>query len=184
MPIGFKGFQPGRITEGKRPQLMGNSANAIEVRQQEMVRLLLEGHKLQDIADHLGTAYNTILHWIRIPTIHKQIQEMKAELMEQLDEEMMQRIHSKSQVIDEMGWKALERLQGILQDPTAHPSIVMKVAQDILDRDPVVSKTRKVDITERKVILKSEDLLSAVAALKEIEDRQKQLAAADEEETE
>lgn len=144
---------------------------AIDLRAQQAIRMVLEGVKARDIAEILGVYPWTVYNWLRQPEARAQIAEKKAELIGILNAQLEEGLLTKSQVIDQLGWKALERMREILDDPTAHKHIVAKVAIDVLDRDPVVSKTKRLDITTKNITLSGEDLLHAVKSLQEVEAR-------------
>ncbi len=150
---------------------------AVEWRKAETLRLLVEGYSLKNIALVLQCNYATVMNYVREPVFREQLRSLRAQALVKIDEEIITSLRTKKELIDELGFKALKRMGQVLDDPNTHPAIIAKMGDSLLDRDPEVSRTRKLDVTERRFEMKGEDLLLALQGMKEIEERKQLLEA-------
>lgn len=174
-------FQEGR-SPGRTEGAQGASSSQIthELRRRELMRLLLEGRSAKQAAVIMGVGYQTLINYSREERFRDELRQLHSDRLDQMDTEYLEARKSKVERIDELQWIALDKLEELLVDEHTHASIRAKLIDSVLDRgDQSVSRSRKLDITERKVIFKGEDLLHAVTAMQEIQ-AHKQLKEAEE----
>lgn len=148
-----------------------------EFKQQEMLRYLITGSTARQTAEQLGVSQWTIYNWLKQPQLREQMKELKSGLLEKLDLEMEEKFKTKQEIVDELVMTSLRELQSLTTDTSIAPAIRVKLLNDNIDRDPSLARSRKVDVTERKVNLTGEDLRHALNSMKEIEDREREKAA-------
>ena len=168
-PEGF--FQPGNhhSDEGRRGAPMpAVNKDAILQRKREMIRLLLEGYKMKEISQALGVSLVTLCNYVKDPQVRTEIAELSTQLLGELDTELLSRIHSKTEIIDELATIALGEMRKILTDPNAHIGVKSKMIDSALDRCSEVSRTKKLDVTARVLSIKAEDLLHAARTAVEV----------------
>lgn len=153
------------------------SVPMVQMRKREVIKLLLDGRTVRQCADIVGVTHHTIVNYLREPEFREELRSLHSDLLNKLDSEFLVQRQTRLQIIDELSFKALERMRGILDDPDAHVTVVAKVATDVLDRHPETSRQKKLDITEKRINLSGEDLLGALQAMKDIEERRKLKAA-------
>lgn len=147
------------------------SPHPVSVRQRklETLRLLLEGRCAKEVALILGVTYHTVLQYTQDPEWREQARQLNSKMLNGLDEELLQSLRKKTDILDALAFKALAEMEKILDDKSVAPTLKAKVSTDILDRTPDLSRTRKLDITERTISLRPEDLMAAAIAAREIE---------------
>jgi len=158
--------------EGTAPSIARNEL-AIKGRQQEMIRLLLDGGKIADVAMLIGVSKVTVHQYLKDPWVREQLAQLNSQLLSTLDVELLERSRTKAEIIDELAMLALTEMRGILQDKSAHIGVRAKMIDSILDRTPELSRTKKLDVTNKTFSMKAEDLLAAANAAREIEQRER-----------
>jgi len=164
-------FQPGH-GYGDYERKAGNSV-AVQMRQQEAIRLLLEGAKIADVADLIGVTKATIHNYLKDPVVRQQLAVLNAMLLKNLDQELLERSRTKAEIVDELAMIALGEMKNILQDRNAHIGVRAKMIDSVLDRTPELSRTKKLDVTNKTFSMKAEDLLAAATVAREIEARER-----------
>jgi predicted transcriptional regulator len=143
----------------------------LEQRKQEAIRLLLEGANLREIAALLGVTRESVRNYLQEPALRAQLQELNAGLLKNIDQELLENYRSKTEILDEIAMLALGEMKAMISDRSLHPSTRAKLIDSALDRTPEISRTKKIDVTQRVLQLKAEDLLEAANAAVEIEAR-------------
>ena len=138
-----------------------------------MIRLLLDGGKIADVAMLIGVSKVTVHQYLKDPWVREQLAQLNSQLLSTLDVELLERSRTKAEIIDELAMLALTEMRGILQDKSAHIGVRAKMIDSILDRTPELSRTKKLDVTNKTFSMKAEDLLAAANAAREIEQRER-----------
>lgn len=181
-PDWIPGVQPEGAGRPKREFAKTNaspSAIAKEWREQELLRLVIEGYTIREGALIIGCNYNTAMSYARQPEWRTQLMTLRSSALGKLDEELIRSLRTKSDLMDELATLALEEMKKLLMDPDTHVGIKAKMIDSALDRTPEVSRTKKLDVTTKSFSMTGEDLLAAAMAAREIEDRQKMKEAED-----
>lgn len=146
---------------------------AVEWRKQELIRLLLEGKTMKQAAMIIGVAPTTVTTYAKDPVWRDQVRQLSSSLLGRLDDEIIDALRTKTQIVDDLAFKALKEMERMLDDQNLHPGIKAKLIDSALDRTPELSRTKKLDVTSKTLTLKGEDLLAAAAAAREVDDYQR-----------
>lgn len=167
---------PGKQPEGGgRPVGTGGtnpSPIAKELRAQELMRLVLEGYSMKNASHIMGVNYMTALKYARDPEWRQQLRDLHSEKLKALDSELIEATRTKMSLIDEIGLTALKKIQAYVDGENPEIQHLTRISDSMLDRLPETSRTKKVDITERKFVITGEDLLRAAQTARELEERQ------------
>jgi len=133
----------------------------------------LQDFVFREIAALLGVSYSTVVNYLRDPAVRVQLQELNSQLLGTLDKELVESFRTKAEIVDELAMIALGEMKNILQDRSAHIGVRAKMIDSVLDRTPELSRTKKLDVTNKTFSMKAEDLLAAATVAREIEARER-----------
>lgn len=147
----------------------GNHPLVRTIRKDELIRLLLAGFMLKECANRLRISYHTVCKYARGPEFLEELRQVSEDVWRRVDEELTD---SKSAFVlraEEASEDALVAMRNLLESQNEH--IVYKAAQDLMDRDPRVSRTRRIEGTGTPgQLLDVDALANAVKVIRE-EDR-------------
>lgn len=120
-------------------------------------RLFVKGMKVEEIAEHLQRDVKTIRRWFWKAGLRSKIQELSTEAYARLDVELKKSAEATFERIQKVSDDALDKLLYLMEHADSQV-VQMRTAQDLLDRNPDTSKTRKVEKTTRSVSISAEFL--------------------------
>jgi hypothetical protein len=145
------------------------------VANEELMRMLLMGLTLREISRQTGMGYNTVRFRAREPEFLLKLKEHSGEIAQRLVDELSTNIVEMAQKLEDASALALEemlKMMGELENPS---QLKLKVCQDLLDRDPKSSRTKRMDITGTMShdFISPAVLIHAAATAKELESYQR-----------
>lgn len=142
-----------------------------KVKKDEILRLLLINKNTREIAEDLRLSVHTVRDYIRDVDFQQELRKNSEIIWRRVDEELLLSKLSKTQRVAEMGDRALEVLQELLESDDER--VQAKVASDILDRSPETSKHHHIESKSLTMVMTPEDLLHAAHAAAEVDAAEK-----------
>jgi phosphoribosylaminoimidazole carboxylase (NCAIR synthetase) len=139
------------------------------VRTEELMRLLLAGYMMKECAKQMSMNYATIRKYASEPSFMAQLKELNSEVYSQVDSELKLNKAQITERLEDISEKALDTLESLL-DATAPAPIRFKAAQDLLDRNPQVSRTKKIEADTKHNFLNPLHLVHAAQAAQEMDE--------------
>lgn len=141
------------------------------VRDEELLRLMLMGLTLPECAAQMKMAIWTVRMHARKPEFLLLLKEHSSEIAKRLVEELSTSQIEMAQKLEAASAAALEEMMGMMGELTSPSQLKLKVCQDLLDRDPKSSRTKRMDITGNMShqFISPAVLIHAAATAKEIE---------------
>jgi hypothetical protein len=131
---------------------------AARLAQQEIVlRLLASGIPIHEVAKQTKTSGITIAKWFRNPEMAARLKELNEMVWADLDSQLKVRATKTFERIQEASDEALDKVLELMHSADSEV-VQMRCAQDILDRDPDTSKTKKIEKTTKNLTLSAEFL--------------------------
>ncbi len=145
------------------------------IKQEELLRLLLTGFTLKECATQMKCNYNTIRLHAKKPEFLLQLREHSGEMAKRLVDELSTSQIEMAQKLEEASATALEEMMSMMGELTGPSTLKLKVCQDLLDRDPKSSRTKRMDITGSMShdFISPAVLIHAAATAKELEQFQR-----------
>lgn len=140
------------------------------IKREELLRFLIAGYSLPQIAEAQGCGVFTLRRMARSPEFIDLVREKAPQLIEQLGLEAKQRREQMLERLDEIAWKALDRLEEMIEDENTSEIVAFKAVQDALDRVPEVSRSKRVETSQAPPPLDPNKLLEMALVARE-EDR-------------
>jgi predicted transcriptional regulator len=141
----------------------------------ELVKLIIKGCTHQEAAQMLGFSPATIASWCGNPAFKLKLARTRKLIFEKTEDivvETAKKVEADMERLEEMiergSRRALERLIEKLESENEH--ISLKAAIDLADRNPVTSKTRKVQADHRHLVLNAEQLAVLARAAREVDE--------------
>ena len=139
------------------------------IRTEELLRLLLVGNSLKECATQIGMSYYTIRKYASAEAFMNQLRDMSATIYERVDAELKtskETILTNLEKASEEGLIAMRELvKGCKND-----SVRMKAAQDLMDRDGRLSRTKKIEGTTQHGFMNPLTLVHAAKVAKETDE--------------
>lgn len=144
------------------------------VRDEELCRYLLMGLTLPEVAAHLKCAVHTVRMHARKPEFLLLLKEHSGEIAKRLTEELSTSQIEMAQKLEEASAAALEEMM-LMMNELGTGQLKVKVCQDLLDRDPKSSRTKRMELTGTMShdFISPAVLIHAAATAKEVEAFQK-----------
>ena len=158
-----------RVEGGKEEEVTMHEA-ARQVREQELMRLLLAGYMMKECAALMKMSYKTVRDYARQPEFLVQLKELSREVYERVDAELRNLKEPLLMKLEEASAEALDRMIELMKH-SKQEGVAFKAAQDLLDRTPELSRTRKLEgsVTSRHQFLDPLMLVHAAATAKEMD---------------
>ena len=158
-PIGgYTQYDGLRIRGDGETGALPNDCKAARLAQKEVVlRLLASGLPVYEVAKQTKTSGMTIVKWFRDPVMLERLKELNEMVWADLDAQLKVRATRTFERIQEASDEALDKVLELMHSADSEV-VQMRCAQDILDRDPDTSKTKKVEKTTRSVSISAEFL--------------------------
>jgi hypothetical protein len=144
------------------------------IREEELMRLLLTGFTVKEAAIQMHKGYATCCHVARKPEFLLRLKEHSGEIAKRLVDELSTSQIEMAQKLEAASAAALEEMMGMMETLDTG-QLKVKVCQDLLDRDPKSSRTKRIDMTGTMShdFISPAVLIHAAATAKEIEQYQK-----------
>lgn len=121
-----------------------------EIAKAMLVRLLAQGLTLKECSVALHRHMFTIRAWAREDWVREKLRSINDLAFQKIDGELKAKAETTFVRIQEVSDEALNKLLDLMENADSQV-VQMRCAQDLLDRNPETSKTRKVEKTERAV---------------------------------
>jgi hypothetical protein len=159
---------------------MNTSQNSTEnparkiIRREELLRLLLQGFTIPECAAHMKSAAQTIRKYCREPEFLLILKEHSGEIAKRLVDELATNQVEMAQKLEEASAEALEEMIMMMRSLEQPTKLKLQVCQDLLDRDPKSSRTKRMDITGtlQHDFISPALLIHAAATAKEVIDHE------------
>lgn len=138
------------------------------VRKEELLRLLLTGHMLKECGPFLNLSYATVCTYARDPNFLSQLKEQSTEIYRRVDEELTASKMNILSRLEEASDRALQVMESIMETSKSD-MIRVKAAQDIMDRDGRVSRTRRIEGSQAHEFLNPLTLIHAAKTAREVD---------------
>ncbi len=116
----------------------------VVVRDEEMLRLFCQGLTMRDVARATGWSYATIMKACKREAFMFKLKEYSLEVWKRVDEELQSNKYDLVARLEEAAEVALDEMVRLASEGH-NEGVRMKAAQDIMDRDPRISRTKKVE---------------------------------------
>jgi len=151
------------------PDLEGKPAAVqvrVALRREELLRLLLAGHRLKECASLLRWSTQTMRNELANVYFRKRLQSVSFEIFKEVDEDLAALKADPAIRLAEMADKALDEIESLME--SGDERIRLRAAQDTLDRNTLTSKTRRLETNSREVRVNIDLLARADQAAKEV----------------
>jgi len=135
------------------------------VRKEELLRLLLAGFMLKEAARYLKLSYKTVRKYAGAEDFMIELREHSSEVFSRVDTELRNSKDTITERIVEASDDALEVVISLSKQGS--DQLRLKASQDILDRNIVTSKTRKVEGSQTNLNIDIAALVLAAKAIRE-----------------
>lgn len=115
-----------------------------QLRQDEFLRLLLSGYTIREAAAYMKISPFTCFGYLREPDFMARLRERNSAIWQEVDRELKNTKVGIVQKAEEAAQEALEEMIKLCKGSSSE-SIRFKAAQDLLDRDPQVSRTKRIE---------------------------------------
>lgn len=137
------------------------SRSITELKRVERQRIVLAAYlqikDLKEVAKHLGLGYCTVRRYARDAEFQKWLKEQDEELWKKSFEEAKEAGNALTEMLEEASIHALETMESLLEE--TNPHVKFKAAQDLMDRNAQMSRTKKVEAVNPKSPLSAEALM-------------------------
>lgn len=114
------------------------------VKEEELLRLLAAGSDLRMAATELKLSYWTVRKYASTPEFLENLKSMNLQVWSAVDAELQNSKTTKIQRMEQASEIALEQML-TLATKAKSEAVRMKAAQDLMDRDPEISRTKRVE---------------------------------------
>jgi hypothetical protein len=141
------------------------------IRDEELMRLLLMGFTVKEASGQMHKGYQSCCHAARKPEFLLRLREHSGEIAKRLIDELSTSQIEMAQRLEEASAQALEEMMGMMQALDGPSKLKLQVCQDLLDRDPKSSRTKRMELsgTMSHDFISPAVLIHAAATAKEIE---------------
>jgi hypothetical protein len=117
------------------------------IRDEELMRLLLTGFTVKEASAQMHKGYQSCCHAARKPEFLLRLREHSGEIAKRLIDELSTSQIEMAQRLEEASAQALDEMIEMMQDLDKPSVLKLKVCQDLLDRDPKSSRTKRLDVS-------------------------------------
>lgn len=137
--------------------------------EEELMRRLLAHYTLKECAAIFSVTYHTVCKRARRPDFLQKLRDLSSSIHSDVDNELRAITGLMTERIVELSSTALDKLERIMNAEGTDDRLVVKVAQDLLDRNNESSKTRKVEVKDVHKFMDPRVLADAARAAAEME---------------
>jgi len=112
-----------------------------------LLRMMAEGRSMKECAHALGRHPSTIRIWLRDVDFMAELKALNKQVWAKLDAELVAKANTTMERIQEVSDDALNKLLDLMEHADSQV-VQMRCAQDLLDRNPDTSKTKKIEKTK------------------------------------
>lgn len=138
------------------------------VAEEEVLALLLTGLTLKEIAEQMRCAYGTVRRIARKPEFLLQVREKSAEIAKRFVTELATSQVDFAMQLEEASARGLEEMMKMMDEIEGPSVLKFKIAQDVLDRDPRASRTKRFEAATTHEFINPDVLQRAAVAAREI----------------
>lgn len=138
------------------------------VRKEELLRLLLAGYMLKECAPTLHLSYATVRAYVKEPGFMDELKGLSRSVWERIDEEIGAIKEDITSKMQEASAEALEEMRSLLKSNVEN--IKLKAAQDLMDRDSRLSRTKRLEEKHDHNFINPLLLVHAAKVAKEIDE--------------
>lgn len=135
----------------------GPNAFANDIAKSMLIRMLAEGMTIKECSTTLKRHHHTLQKWAGEPGFREKLREINEQAFQDLDAQLKRKAENTFARIQETSDEALNKLLDLMENADSQV-VQMRCAQDLLDRNPDTSKTRKVEKTTKHLTLSAEFL--------------------------
>ena len=138
------------------------------VREEELLRLLLAGYMLKECALQLRLSYSTVRSYAAEVDFMSKLKELSGTIYERVDMELKsskEEITTRLEVISDLALAEMERLIR----SGSNDVVKFKAAQDVMDRDSRVSRTKRIEGTQSHEFMNPMTLRHIAGVAKEVD---------------
>jgi hypothetical protein len=134
-----------------------SSLKASMAKRELLLRMMVEGVTMKECAKRLGCSYWSVARLTKDEDFMKRLKELNVKVFGELDEELKKKALATHEKIQEVSDDALNKLLDLMESADSEV-VQMRCAQDLLDRNPDTSKTKKIEKTTKNLTLSAEFL--------------------------
>ncbi len=138
----------------------------VALRREELLRLLLAGHRVKECAEILRWSTQTVRGELANVFFRNRLRLVSLEIYGKVDEELATLKTDPATRLSEMADKALDQMELLLD--SSDDRIKLRVSQDVLDRNMETSKTRRLEKSSRSLNVNIELLARAQKTAEEV----------------
>lgn len=129
------------------------------------------GYSLKECADMMDLHVSTVRGYARQPLFLEKLKGMSKVVYERVDEELKARTDSIVERLQAASFEALEEMVKLTKSPNEH--IKLKAAQDLMDRDGRVSRTRRLEADTKHSFLSPLELVHMAQTARQVDEASK-----------
>jgi hypothetical protein len=148
----------------------GVSASQKILDAQELMRRLLAGYTLKECAAILCVTYHTVCKKARQPEFLVELKSLNHEMYSQVDGELKAINGLMTERLVELSSVALDKLEVLLHAESTDDRLVVRIAQDFLDRTGETNKRTQTTVKTEHSFMNPRVLVDAAKAAAEMED--------------
>jgi hypothetical protein len=151
-------------------RLIGRTEATRAVAEAELLKYLLIGFTLKEACQQMKCAYGTVRKLAKEPVFLLKLKEQSGEIANRLVDELSRSQVEMAQRLEEASSIALDEMLAMMGE-LPQGNLKYKICQDLLDRDPKSSRTKRMDLTGNMShqFINPAVLIHAAATAKEIE---------------
>lgn len=162
-------FMTGRSGAAPNGQLrIGCSPASKMIADEELLRLLLLGMTVREAAGHMRSSYGRCCKVARSPQFLLRLREQSGEIAKRMVDELSTTQIEFAHRLEEASAQALEEMMSMMDELETPSNLKYKIAQDLLDRDPRASRTKRLEASATHEFINPEVLQRAATAAREI----------------
>ena len=143
----------------------------VALRREELLRLLLAGHRVKECASLLRWSTQTVRGELANVFFRERLRSLSIEIFGRVDEDLAALKSDPAQRLSEMAEHALDEIEGLMGSEDER--IKLRAAQDVLDRNIDTSRTRRLDKTSRSIRVNLDLLTRADQTAREVNEHDK-----------
>jgi len=154
---------------------LGRGPATSEVLEKEILQCLLVGMTLREASDSMRASYWKIRKVARQPAFLLKVKEHSDEIAQRMMDELVHTQVDMAKKLEEASQVALDEMMAMMADLDQPSKLKVNICQDILDRNPQSSRTKRMDLTGAMSheFINPAVLIHAAATAKELEGYQR-----------
>jgi hypothetical protein len=137
------------------------------VREEQLLRLLLAGYMLRECAVQMKISYRTVRLYAHDTGFLMKLKSLSKEIYARVDGELQANADDIMSKLESYSMEALDEMMELARAEKGMTKL--KACQDIMDRNPQVSRTKRIEATNDHNFISPLFLVHAAATAKEVE---------------